>query len=395
VEVVSALGENCRQPRAQTLETGFEPVAHLYVHIPFCPKICPYCSFYKEAASHHKTQPFLDAVLRELDARLQAFAEAGRALRLKTIFFGGGTPSALSTPQLEYLLGGMRERLDLSALTEWTLEMNPATVSLEKARALRGLGVNRVSMGVQSWEPQLLAVLGRVHSAAQARTSYEILRDAGFDNVNLDLIFGIPTQTRAQWERSLAETIALQPEHISAYNLTYEEDTEFFRRFERGELRQDIDADAALFELTAETLAGAGYEPYEISNFARPGRECLHNLAYWAGADYLGLGPSAFSTVGERRWANVRDTGTYIERVAESGFAPDFQEDVPAAMRQAEQIAFGLRTNRGVPADWLGAWPGEVAEFRSLGLLTDNGAGDVLLTRQGRLLADTVAAAFV
>ncbi len=370
-------------------------MAHLYVHIPFCPKICPYCSFYKEASDRHKTQPFLDAVLHELERQAHALQRAGRPLQPRTIFFGGGTPSALSTPQLAYLLGGLRARLDLSALEEWTLEMNPATVSLEKAQTLRELGVNRVSMGVQSWEPQLLAVLGRVHSAEQARRSYEILREAGFANLNLDLIFGVPTQTREHWERSLAATIALAPEHISAYNLTYEEDTEYFRRFSLGELTQDDDADAGLFELTAETLAAAGYEPYEISNFARTGRECVHNLAYWSGADYLGLGPSAFSTVGERRWANVRDTAAYIARVNASEDAADFQEDVPPATRRAERIAFGLRTNRGVPATLLDAWPAEVAEFAGLGLLHTTAGGVTLLTRKGRLLADTVAEAFV
>ena len=235
-----------------------------------------------------------------------------------------------------------------------------------------------------------------MHSAEQARRSYEILREAGFANVNLDLIFGVPTQTRAHWERSLAATIALAPEHISAYNLTYEEDTEYFRRFSLGELTQDGEADAALFELTAETLAAAGYEPYEISNFARPGRECVHNLAYWSGADYLGLGPSAFSTVGERRWANVRDTSAYIARVNAAEEDPaDFREEVPPEMRRAERIAFGLRTNRGVPSALLHAWPAEVAEFSGLGLLQTGADGVVRLTRQGRLLADTVAEAFV
>ncbi len=366
-------------------------VRHLYVHIPFCPKVCPYCSFYKETSDRNKTGRFLDAVLLELDQQAAVLPP----LRPRTIFFGGGTPSALSTPQLEYLLTGLRARLDLSDLTEWTLEMNPATVSLEKAVLLRSLGVNRVSMGVQSWEPQLLAVLGRVHSAEQARRSYEILREAGFDNVNLDLIFGIPTQTPEQWRRSLAATVALGPEHISAYNLTYEEDTEFFRRFVKGELTQDTEADAALFELTADTLAAAGYEPYEISNFSRPGRECFHNLAYWQAADYLGLGPSAFSTVGERRWSNVRDTAAYNDRVHAGEAAVDFEEAVPAAMRQAEAIAFGLRTNRGVAAETLRPWDEQVAEFEALGLLHTTVAKRVLLTRKGRLLADTVAEAFV
>ena len=384
-------GENRRILSPAGIESVSGEIRHLYVHVPFCPKICPYCSFYKEASDRNKTQWFLDAVLLELDQQCAVLPP----LRPRTIFFGGGTPSALSTPQLEYLLSGLRDRLDLSALAEWTLEMNPATVSLEKARVLRGLGVNRVSMGVQSWEPQLLAVLGRVHSAEQARRSYDLLREAGFANVNLDLIFGIPTQTPDMWRRSLEATIALRPEHISAYNLTYEEDTEFFRRFVTGELTQDADADAGLFELTADTLAAAGYEPYEISNFARPGRECAHNLAYWQGGDYLGLGPSAFSTVGERRWANVRDTAAYNDRIHAGGSAVDFREDVPAVMRRAEVIAFGLRTNRGVAAEVLLPWPEQVAEFEGLGLLETTPAARVLLTRKGRLLADTVAEAFV
>ncbi len=382
---MTTLGETSSVPAAD------DAVRHLYVHIPFCPKVCPYCSFYKETADRNKTRRFLDSLLLELDRQTAILPP----LRPHTIFFGGGTPSALSTPQLEYLLTGLRARLDLRGLTEWTLEMNPATVSLEKAVLLRTLGVNRISMGVQSWEPSLLTVLGRVHSAEQARRSYEILREAGFENVNLDLIFGIPTQTPEQWRRSLAATVAIAPEHISAYNLTYEEDTDFFRRFTKGELTQDTEADAELFELTADTLAAAGYEPYEISNFARPGRECLHNLAYWQAADYLGLGPSAFSTVGERRWSNVRDTAAYNDRVHAGVTAADFEEAVPQEMRRAEAIAFGLRTNRGVAAETLRPWDEQVAEFESLGLLRTTAAKRVLLTRRGRLLADTVAAAFV
>ena len=366
-------------------------IAHLYVHIPFCPKVCPYCSFYKETGDRNKTARFLDAILLELDQQQAVLPP----LAPRTIFFGGGTPSALSTPQLVYLLSGLRARLDLSVLEEWTLEMNPATVSLEKARTLRALGVNRVSLGVQSWEPQLLAVLGRVHSAEQARRSYEILREAGFENVNLDLIFGIPTQTPEMWQRSLAATIELGPEHISAYNLTYEEDTDFFRRFVSGELTQDADADATLFEQTADTLSNAGFDPYEISNFAHPGQECAHNLAYWQGRDYLGLGPSAFSTVGKRRWANVRDTAAYNDRLHCGVTAANFEETLPTEMRQAERIAFGLRTNRGIALEMLGRWPAQVAEFEALGLLERTPAARVLLTRKGRLLADTVAEAFI
>lgn len=384
MEAVPAKGKICQE----AVSGGAE---HLYVHIPFCPKVCPYCSFYKETSDRNKTQAFLDALLRELDQR----QETGGPLRPRTIFFGGGTPSALSTPQLDGLLTGLRARLDLSALEEWTLEMNPATVSLEKARALRNLGVNRISMGVQSWEPGLLLTLGRVHSAEQARRSYAILREAGFANVNLDLIFGIPGQTPAQWERTLRATVALEPEHISAYNLTYEEDTDFFARFSRGEFTQDSEADADLFEFTADFLSAAGYPPYEISNFARPGRECRHNLAYWRGADYLGLGPSAFSTMGERRWANVRDTAAYNERIARGELAEDFVEAVPREMRRAEAIAFGLRTREGVPAEWLAGQAPAVEEHTALGLMEALAGERLALTRRGRLLADTVALAYV
>lgn len=366
-----------------------DPIRHLYVHIPFCPKVCPYCSFYKEASDRNKTQRFLDSVLAELDGRLLE-----RELHPETIFFGGGTPSALSTPQLDYLLSGLRARLDLSDLREWTLEMNPATVSLEKARALRGLGVNRISMGVQSWDEGLLKVLGRVHNGAQAERSYDILREAGFENVNLDLMFAVPTQTREQWHASLAKTIALQPEHISAYCLTFEEDTAFFARFARGELTQDAAWDADLFEATMDTLSAAGFEQYEISNYAKPGRDCLHNLAYWLGGDYLGLGPSAFSTVGARRWQNVADTSSYCDRIELGVVAESFAEELSTTMRRSEGIAFGLRTNRGVARETVKPWSADIAQFERDGFLDARG-DRLVLTRRGKLMADTLAETFV
>ncbi len=365
------------------------PLRHLYVHIPFCPKVCPYCSFYKEASDRNKTQRFLDSVLQELDQRQRACE-----LRPETIFFGGGTPSALSTPQLDYLLSGLRKRLDLSALREWTIEMNPATVSLEKASLLRSLGVNRISMGVQSWDEALLKVLGRVHSGAQAERSYAILREAGFTNINLDLMFAVPTQSRIQWQASLEKTIALQPEHVAAYCLTYEEDTDFFARFTRGELTQDSGWDADLFEATMDTLCGAGYVQYEISNYAKPGHDCLHNLAYWLGADYLGLGPSAFSTVGGRRWQNVADTSIYCDRIGKEESAESFSEALSTEIRQSERIAFGLRTNRGVLREVMEPWEREVTQFEADGFLRTEGSS-VMLTRAGKLMADSVAQTFV
>jgi oxygen-independent coproporphyrinogen-3 oxidase len=360
-------------------------IAHLYVHIPFCPKVCPYCSFYKETSNRNKTRRFLDVVLIEA---------ARRASRVKprTIFFGGGTPTALSTSQLRYLIGGLRERIDMSDLEEFTVEMNPATVSSEKATMLRELGVNRVSMGVQSWDDRLLATLGRVHSARQAKRSYEILREAGFDNINLDLIFGVPGQSREQWRATLEETLAVGPEHISAYCLTYEEDTEYFLRMSRSEYLPDPSLDADLFEMAMETLEGAGFSQYEISNYSQPGHECRHNLAYWLGADFVGLGPSAVSTVGCNRWKNVSDTGTYVAALEAGGDPTDFRETLSRCTRQTERIAFSLRTNRGVDPDLIPKTKAE--EFAAIGLVvfSDN---RWRLTQKGRLLADSVAEALI
>jgi oxygen-independent coproporphyrinogen III oxidase len=372
---------------------GIEDVGelhHLYVHIPFCPKICPYCSFYKEATDRNKTQAFLDAILLELDRRLKEI----RCCRIYTIFFGGGTPSALSVKQLEFLLAGIHRRIDLSHLREWTLEMNPATVSLEKAIMLRELGINRVSMGVQSWDPEMLARLGRVHSAQQAERSFHILRKAGFTNVNLDLIFGIPGQSADVWEKSLSRTIGLGPEHISAYSLTFEEDTEYFLRYQRGEFQKDTERDAHYFERAMAILENAGFSQYEISNFAKPGYDCLHNLAYWQGHAYLGLGPSAFSTFGGKRWQNTPDTKLYIQQI-QAGLEPvGFQEDITAQIRRAESIAFGLRTAEGVPEAVLEPWTVELEELRREGYLeTENTR--IRLTRKGRLVADSIAELFI
>jgi oxygen-independent coproporphyrinogen-3 oxidase len=246
-------------------------------------------------------------------------------------------------------------------------------------------------MGVQSWDPDLLKVLGRVHNAEQVRRSFAILRAAGYDHLNLDLIYGVPGQTLAQWEDSLHQTIALQPDHISAYCLTYEEDTEYFERLQRGEFRENTDRDAAFFERCVELLSAAGYAQYEISNYAKPGRTCRHNLAYWEGADYLGLGPSAWSTVGERRWQNIPDTAAYV-RALQAGVRPLADEEIlPAETREAEKIAFGLRMNAGLDPLQLAGQRDLVASLREEGLLEDHGPR-VRLTDRGRLLADEIAA---
>jgi oxygen-independent coproporphyrinogen-3 oxidase len=373
------------------IQNGIEAqLHHLYVHIPFCPKVCPYCSFYKEASDRNKTQAFLDSILLDLERRLREIP----GCRLETIFFGGGTPSALSVKQLDFLLSGLHRRLDLSRLREWTLEMNPATVSLEKARMLRDFGVNRISIGVQSWDPEMLSRLGRVHSALQAERSVHIVREAGFTNLNLDLIFGVPGQSIETWQQTVEKTVSLAPEHISAYCLTFEEDTEFFRRFQSGEMTQDAEQDASFYELTMASLATAGYSQYEISNYAKPGYECLHNLAYWLGRNYLGLGPSAFSTIGERRWQNTPDTSRYIEQLRSSIEPINFKEHVSDGVRKAEGIAFGLRTALGVSASEMTSWRSEVDALRQEGYIQEENAR-IRLTAKGRMVADSIAELFV
>jgi oxygen-independent coproporphyrinogen III oxidase len=364
-------------------------ITHLYVHIPFCARICPYCAFYKERADSSQTQRFCEALLGELDERRTCLSVAP-----ETIFIGGGTPTALTTAQLGYLLGGFRDRLELSALREWTVEANPGSVSPRKAALLRSLGVNRISLGVQSWEDEMLKLLGREHNAAQAEASFHILRDAGFTNVNIDLMFGLPGQTLAQWEATLRKTIALGPEHISTYCLTYEEGTEFFARQVRGEFREDPDSDARFLESAMGMLESAGFEHYEISNYARDGYASSHNRGYWAGEDYLGIGPSAFSTIGLERYQNVSDYRNYSDLVL-AGCSPiSSTETLTAEIKRGERIALSLRTVRGIPSVELNQWQNERREFEELGLLREV-EGNCVLTQQGKLLADSVAEAFI
>jgi oxygen-independent coproporphyrinogen-3 oxidase len=368
---------------------GGTAVSHLYVHIPFCARICPYCAFYKERGDSSQTQRFCEALLGELNhwrARLAISAE--------TIFVGGGTPTTLTTVQLEFLLSGFRDRLDLSALREWTVEANPGSVSARKAVLLRSLGVNRISLGVQSWDDELLQLLGREHNAAQAEASFHLLRGAGFTNLNIDLMFGLPGQTLAQWEMTLQKTIALGPEHISTYCLTYEEDTEFFARQTRGEFREDSDSDARFLESAMRMLESAGFEHYEISNYARAGYASSHNRGYWAGEDYLGIGPSAFSTVGFERSQNVSDYRIYSDRILAGESAISSTEILTPQMKRGEKIALSLRTRRGIPSSELKGWPNECREFEALGLLRE-AEGNFVLTPRGKFLADSVSAAFL
>jgi oxygen-independent coproporphyrinogen-3 oxidase len=378
------------------------PIRHIYVHIPFCARICPYCAFYKDLLDRSQTWRFCEAILRELE-RYQGGAISSSPRRTrdrrsllvpKTIYFGGGTPTALTTVQLEFLLQRFRQRVDLSSLEEWTIEANPGSVSVRKATLLRKLGVTRISLGVQSWDDTLLKVLGREHSAQQAEQSFRILRGAGLSNINVDLMFGLPGQTIEQWKATLQKTIALQPDHISAYCLTFEEDTEFFLRHARGEFQQDEDTDAEFFEMAMSILEDAGYDHYEISNYARPGFASVHNQAYWFGKDYLGIGPSAVSTVDMRRWQNVCDYRSYIDRVLCGQSPRASTENLTGKMKRMERIALALRTRDGVSAADLKGFARQRNEFIALGLLRESN-GNFVLTQKGKALADSVAEAFL
>jgi oxygen-independent coproporphyrinogen III oxidase len=376
-------------------------IRHIYVHIPFCARICPYCAFYKELLDKSQTPRFCEAILAELQgmtasqpSRLGMTAGSRHSLAPTTIYFGGGTPTALTTWQLEFLLEGFREQLDLSQLVEWTMEANPGSVSARKAALLRRFGVNRISLGIQSWDDDLLKLLGRDHRATHLLASFQILRDAGFSNINVDLMFGLPGQTIEQWQETLERTVSLTPDHISTYCLTYEEDTEFFVRHARGEFRQDSDADAEFFEMTMSILQAAGYEHYEISNYARAGFQSAHNRAYWAGEDYLGIGPSAFSTIGLTRSQNIADFRRYSEAVLAGQNPIASVEELTPDKKRIERIALSLRTIDGAAEQLLRPFPNQTREFVRLGLLrkTEN---NFVLTEKGKALADSVAEAFV
>ena len=361
---------------------------HLYVHIPFCHRICPYCSFHKHTPGGHDLRAFFSAVVAE--ARTAVARHGGG--RPRTVYFGGGTPTLPGRAVLAEFLDAFRGVIDLSGVEEWTVEANPRTFDAAKIRLLLDHGVTRISLGVQAWDAATLTTLGRDHSPDEARAAYDILRAAEVPSVNLDLMFSIPGQSLETWESTVATTLALAPDHISAYNLNYEEDTEFFERLERGEFREDQEADASFFLLADTKFTGAGYDHYEISNYARPGHHSRHNQAYWDGADYLGLGPGGFSTVGGRRWKNVADTRAYVQlALAGAPLERDVESLTPDDLRR-ERIALLLRTASGVPLSVLGA-PGEakIAPLVEAGLARPPADGKLSLTPQGRLVADSVA----
>jgi oxygen-independent coproporphyrinogen-3 oxidase len=356
----------------------------LYLHIPFCHRVCPYCSFYKHTPGDTPVGAFVDALLEEARGRISALGEKPR-----TLYLGGGTPSMLSPTHLRKLFGGLGEIIDLAALDEVTMEANPATFDVAKARLFRELGVTRVSLGIQSFAPNVLETLGREHDPAQAAEAVKILREAGMPAVNIDLMFSIPGLSNDDWRATLETAIALQPDHLSAYNLTYEEDTAFFDGLKRGEMDTDEDRDATQFFLAHDLLTAAGYEHYETSNYAKPGFRSSHNRGYWRGEDYLGLGPSAVTTLGGLRSKNIADTAAYVRMVGSLGNATVESESLDEGQQRLERLALMLRTDEGVPLS-LADGPA-AARLLELGLAEIRGDA-LVLTREGAPLVDPIAA---
>ncbi|WP_367873252.1 radical SAM family heme chaperone HemW [Luteolibacter sp. Populi] len=359
----------------------------LYLHVPFCHRICPYCSFYKHTPGDTSIGAFITALLDEACKRIGESAEKPR-----TLYLGGGTPSMLSPTHLRTLFLGLGAILDLTRLDEVTMEANPATFDVTKARLFKELGVTRVSLGIQSFTPHVLEALGREHSAEEAAAAVGTLREAGIPEVNIDLMFAIPGQSEADWRSTLETAIGLKPDHISAYNLTYEEDTAFFESLRRGEVAESEDVNARFFLLADEMLRAAGFEHYETSNYAQPGKRSSHNRGYWRGEDYLGLGPSAVSTVAAQRVKNVADTAAYVRMIAGIGSAVVETELLDGEQRRLERIALMLRTDEGVPLDLLDQ--AGVSRLLEHGLAEQRGER-LVLTLAGSPLVDPIAAELV
>lgn len=380
----------------------------LYLHIPFCVRKCVYCDFYSIETlagpiSDRLTAPlpdhsqFLDALAIELQHLPAGFHP-------DTIFIGGGTPTELSDDNLQRLLSLVHRYIDLRLVREWTCESNPGTLTSAKAHLLRAAGVNRMSMGVQSFNPGNLEFLGRIHGPDDVEHSYALLREAGFENINLDMIYGIPGSSLETTRQDVKRLIALGPEHMSCYCLTFEEGTPLMDMKRKGYVREvDGKEELRQYKMIRSLLEAAAYDQYEISNFARPDRMCRHNLLYWGPAPYLGCGPSAHSHWNEQRYANVRTLRVYCKRLLNGESAVDFTEQLPPEEKARESLVMWLRRIHGVPRKAFAAATGfdyhalcgpAIAQLCADGLL-DESDGSLRLTTRGLFVSNSVMAELV
>jgi oxygen-independent coproporphyrinogen-3 oxidase len=357
---------------------------HLYVHLPFCAHRCGYCDFVTLVGRRGSHGAYVDALLAELALEREALARD-----IETVFLGGGTPTFTEPAELARLFE------KLPPTDEVTVEANPETVTPRLASMLRAAGVTRVSLGAQSFSPRLLAVLERRAGPDDVRRAFYHLRDAGFDNISLDLIYGIPGQSAADLASDLAEAIALAPEHLSCYELEAKPGTRFTFAH-RDELEAQAEATERYLELVVETLVGAGYRWYETANFCRPGRQARHNLGYWRGRDYLGLGIGAVSTVDGLRWRNRPSLARYLAALAGGRRPPREVEPLVPAVQRRERLLLGLRLDEPVPLTGVdGAVdPSALVRMQRLGLAEQRDGG-LVLTKRGRFLGSGVTVALM
>jgi oxygen-independent coproporphyrinogen III oxidase len=377
--------------------------AGIYIHIPFCRSRCSYCDFATGMYETGAAARYVNALLSEL----QEWREVDPADEVDSIFLGGGTPSLLTPDQVQQILSAVHARFNVSADAEVTIEMNPedSEGKLDKLKAWRGLGINRVSFGAQTFDDEGLRQLGRTHTADDIRSTFQDLRTAGFVNLNFDLIAGLSGQTLAGWQRNLDQALALRPEHLSLYLLDVHEGTPLADQIRRGMRAQpDDDLTAEMYRLMIDRVCDAGYEHYEISNFCLPGYEARHNTKYWIGAPYFGFGCSAHSYDGKlRRWSNERDSARYVE-VIEAGRSPIVDViELSERDAQAESMFLGMRLMRGMNVrnfearfgtDPREQYRDDLKRFGEAGLIEVE--GDLLrLTRNGALLSNEVFEAFI
>ncbi len=359
-------------------------VRHLYVHLPFCAHRCGYCDFVTVGGRSGDHGAYVDALLAELELERGALAP-----RVETVFLGGGTPTLTEPAALARLLDALPQTAEL------TVEANPETVTRDLAVLLRASGVNRVSLGAQSFQPELLAVLERRARPDAVRRAYGLLRDAGFDNLSLDLLYGIPGQTETMLQRDLVEALELEPEHLSLYELEAKPGTRFTHAH-GAELARQAEGMEGYFERVVETVVAGGYRWYETSNFARPGREARHNLGYWLGRDYLGIGIGAVSTVRGTRWRNTPRLGRYVAALRRRERPERETEPLGADVALRERLILGLRLDEPLPLDEVRDAVDREAlgRLERLGLLSRKG-DELVLTERGRFLGGAVSAELI
>lgn len=367
-------------------------MASLYLHIPFCEKKCLYCDFYS-IENFSPMEDFLKALHREIDL----YAHYATQAAFETIFFGGGTPSLLTPQQLESILSHLHATFQITADAEVTVETNPGTVTKEKLTAFRSLGVNRLSIGVQSFHEDELKFLSRIHDARQAVQCVAFARDVGFDNLSLDLIYALPGQSKNQWEANLQKAVALQPNHISAYGLIVEDNTPLARMVGAKLVTlKPAEEEADFFEFTMQFLEAHGFEHYEVSNYAQPGFRSRHNYNYWRHENYLGFGPSAHSfwkNGAARRWSNIANLSHYCSHLSQEQLPLALDETLTTEELLTEKVFLGLRSD-GVNLRALDDLPVDVSLAEQL-VAAGSAAFDgttLRLTRRGYLLCDEIAA---